>query len=83
MTTIGLYLQIVSVMKTMFWHSDSNMDHHENIVMIWIYTHINVCGIEMGFKNIYNEYCNLPNMACFVVHIHHFTSVVKSCIHKE
>jgi hypothetical protein len=55
MTTIGLYLQIVSVMKTMFWHSDSNMDHHENIVMIWIYTHINVCGIEMGFKNIYNE----------------------------
>jgi hypothetical protein len=34
MTIIGLYLQVVLIMKTMFWHNDSNMDHHENIVMM-------------------------------------------------
>jgi hypothetical protein len=50
MTTIGQYLPVALIMKTMFWHSDSNMDNHKNIVMIWIDTHMNVCGIEMGFK---------------------------------
>jgi hypothetical protein len=50
MTTIGLYLQVVLIVKTMFWHSDSDMDHHKNIVMIWIHTHMNVCAIEVGLK---------------------------------